>query len=132
MQVSSGAKVAVMASSTATTIGTIALADQLNHLRARVPLSDADVARATGVEPATAREWIERKAAPVGMHANRLAELIAVVEELALNVKPDGIARWLASEVPALDGGVPADVIASGGYQRVMDIAQWLSTGGFT
>jgi hypothetical protein len=121
-----------MATSTATNIGTIALADQLNHLRARVPLSPSEVARATGADDATAQQWIERKEAPMGVHANRLAELIAVVEEMALNVKPEGIPDWLGSEVPALGGEVPADVIASGGYQRVMDIAQWLSAGGFT
>jgi hypothetical protein len=121
-----------MAASPPVSISTIALADQLNHLRAQVPLSAGDVAKATGADEATVRQWIERKAAPMGMHANRLAELIAVVEEMALNIKPEGIPDWLGSEVPALDGGVPADVIASGGYQRVMDIALWLSTGGFT
>jgi hypothetical protein len=84
------------------------------------------------VDEATVRSWIERKAVPMGGHANRLAELIAVVEEMALNIQPDGIPEWLGCEVPALGGDVPADVIASGGYQRVMDIALWLSAGGFT
>jgi hypothetical protein len=69
---------------TAANIGTIALADQLNHLRARVPLSEADVARATGADPAIARQWIERTEPPMGVFANRLAELMAVVEEMAL------------------------------------------------
>jgi DNA-binding transcriptional regulator YiaG len=122
----------VVATSTATNIGTIALADQLNRLRARVALSEGDVARATGVDEATVRQWVERKAVPMGVHANRLAELIAVVGEMALNIQPDGISEWLVSEVPALGGELPADVIASGGYQRVMDIALWLSAGGFT
>jgi hypothetical protein len=121
-----------MATSAATSIGTIALADQLNHLRARVPLSAQDVARATGAEQATVRQWIERKAAPMGVEANRLAELIAVVEEMALNIEPGGIPEWLRDEIPALEGETPADVIASGGYQRVIDIALWLSAGGFT
>lgn len=127
-----GATLPVMATSAATSIGTIALADQLNHLRARVPLSEQDVARATGAHEATVRQWMERKAAPMGAQANRLAEVIAVVEEMALNIQPDGIAGWLHEEVPALDGETPADVIASGGYQRVIDIALWLSAGGFT
>jgi hypothetical protein len=84
------------------------------------------------VDEATVHGWIERKAAPMGVHANRLAELIAVVEEMALNIEPDGIPEWLRDEVPALEGEAPADVIASGGYQRVMDVALWLSAGGFT
>jgi DNA-binding transcriptional regulator YiaG len=132
MQQATSARLAVVATSTATNIGTIALADQLNRLRARVALSEGDVARATEVDEATVRQWVERKAVPMGVHANRLAELIAVVEEMALNIQPDGISEWLVSEVPALGGEVPADVIASGGYQRVMDIALWLSAGGFT
>lgn len=117
---------------TAANIGTIALADQLNHLRARVLLTEADVARATGADEAVARQWIVRAEAPMGVHANRLAELMAVVEEMALNVKPESIPEWLTTPVEALSGEVPADVIATGGYQRVMDIALWLSTGGFT
>ena len=127
-----GATVRSMATAASTSIGTIALADQLNHLRARVPLSERDVARATGAEQATVRQWVERKAAPMGVEANRLAELIAVVEEMALNIQPDGIPEWLRCEVPALEGETPADVIASGGYQRVIDLALWLSAGGFT
>ena len=132
MRPTTSGTLAVMATSTATNIGTIALADQLNHLRALVPLSEGDVARATGADEATVRQWIERKAVPMGVHANRLAELVAVVEEKALNIQADGIPDWLGSEVPALENEVPSDVIASGGYQRVMDIALWLSAGGFT
>jgi hypothetical protein len=127
-----GATLPVMAMPAATSIGTIALADQLNRLRARIPLSEEDVARATGAKRAIVRQWIERKAAPMGAQANRLAELIAVVEEMALNIQPDSIPGWLRDEVPALGGETPADVIASGGYQRVIDIALWLSAGGFT
>jgi hypothetical protein len=117
---------------TAANIGTIALADQLNHLRARVPLSDADVARPTGADPSVARQWIERTEPPIGVLANRLAELMSVVEEMALNVKPECIPGWLASPVEALGGEVPAAVISVGAYQRVMDIALWLSSGGLT
>ena len=100
MQQATSARLPVVATSTATNIGTIALADQLNHLRARVPLAEGDVARATGVDEATVRGWIERKAVPMGVHANRLAELIAVVEGMALNIRPDGIPEWLGKRSP--------------------------------
>ncbi len=115
-----------------TNIDTIALADQLDHLRARVPLSERDIARATGADEATVRNWIDRKAAPAGDEANRLSELIAVVDEMALNVKVDSIPGWLTTEVPALDGASPADLIAGGGYRRVMSLAVGLSAGAFT
>ena len=126
------ATVPLMATSAATNIGTIALADQLNRLRERVPLSEQDVARATGADPGTVRAWLAREAAPMGAHANRLAELIAVIDEMAGSFKPESLPSWLTDIVPALDGQAPADVIAAGGYERVMDLALGLSAGAFT
>lgn len=132
MQATSGATVPVMATSEATNIGTIALADQLNRLRRQVPLSEAEIARATGADKATVGTWLNRQEPPMGDQANRLAELIAVLQEMALNVRAESLAEWLTSEVPALDGAVPADVIAAGGYERVMSLATGLSAGIFT
>jgi DNA-binding transcriptional regulator YiaG len=124
--------VRVMARSPAANVGTIALADQLNRLRERVPLSALEVARATGADETTVREWFDRKAAPIGASASRLAELIAVVDEMALNVKADSIPPWLGHPVPALHGRAPADVIAGGGYEELMGLAVGLSAGVFT
>jgi hypothetical protein len=119
------ATLTTMAIRAATTIGTIALADQLNHLRERVPLTESDIARATGAEPSRVRAWLAREEPPAGGDANRLTELMAVVEEMACTFRPESVSGWLNCEVPALDGGVPADVIAAGGYER-------LSAGAFT
>jgi hypothetical protein len=118
--------------SAATTVGTIALADQLNHLRERVLLTESDIARATGAEPIWVRVWLAREQAPTGTCANRLTELMAVVEEMAGTFRPESISGWLNREVPALDGGIPADVIAAGGYEQVMNLAAGLSAGAFT
>lgn len=117
---------------TAKTIGTIAIADQLRHLRYRVPVSERDIARATGADEETVRDWLARKAPPAGVQANRLLETIAVIEEMALNVRPEGLSDWLSSDVPALGGKAPADVIAAGGYEQVMDVARGLTYGAFT
>jgi DNA-binding transcriptional regulator YiaG len=64
-----------MTAPTAANIGTIALADQLNRLRERVPLSEQDVAQATGADLVTVQAWLRREAAPMGACANRLTEL---------------------------------------------------------
>jgi DNA-binding transcriptional regulator YiaG len=61
-----GATVLNMATVAATSVGTIALADQLNRVRERVPLTVSDVASATGANDATVRQWFERKSAPMG------------------------------------------------------------------
>ena len=116
----------------ATSIGTIALADQLNHLRSRVPLSEEDVSAATGADTATVTAWLERREAPAGEQAARLSELIAVVEMLEESTRPDAIGLWLHRSVPALRRRTPAAMIASGGYEQVYEIAAELAAGVFT
>lgn len=127
-----GATLIDVATTTAKTIGTIAIADQLRHLHYRVPVSERDIARATGADEETVRDWLARKAPPSGVQANRLLETIAVIEEMALNVRPEALSDWLSSDVPALDGKTSAEVIAAGGYEQVMDIARGLTYGAFT
>ena len=124
--------ISVAATAATTDTGTIALADQLNHLRARVPLSGEDIAAATGGDAATVTAWLERRAAPAGEQAARLSELIAVVEMLEESTRPDSIAAWLHRKVPALKGREPAAMIASGGYEQVYEIAAELAAGVFT
>jgi DNA-binding transcriptional regulator YiaG len=119
-----GATVQRMTASTATSIGTIALADQLNHLRERVPLSEHDVAAATGADEATVRGWLERRDAPAGQPAMRLSELIAACERLEISTKPEAIPDWLNRPVPMLGGHTPLESIATGGYERVAAIAE--------
>ena len=65
---------------------TIALADLLIALRERVPMSEVQIARATLADRATVAAWLERREAPDGLHAQRLTELVAFVQEMALNV----------------------------------------------
>ena len=48
---------------------TIALADLLIALRERVPVSEAQIARATRADRATVAAWLERREAPGGLHA---------------------------------------------------------------
>jgi len=132
MAVTDGATVPMMTTSAAADVGSVALADQLSGLRERVPISEADVSRATGADQGTVRAWIHGEAAPTGMHANRVAELIAVIDEMAGTFKPESLATWLNDAVPALGGQAPADLIAAGRYERVMDLALGLSAGAFT
>jgi hypothetical protein len=116
----------------ATRKGLISLADQLNHLRARVPLLEQDVAAATGADASVVTAWIDRRAAPDGEQAARLSELIAVVEMLEESTRPEAIGPWLSRKVPALRGRTPTSVLASGGYELVYTIAAELAAGAFT
>ena len=97
-----------------------------------MPLSDREVALATGADEPTVAAWVQRETAPAGKAATRLAELIAVVETLEQVTRAQAIGPWLDREVPALDDRTPAAVIASGGYEQVYEIAAELAAGTFT
>lgn len=113
-----------VATTAANSTSTIALADQLIHLRERVPLSPQDIAAATGADEQTVSAWLARQAAPSGASAARLSELIAVVERLEVSTKREAIADWLNRQVPILDGKTPLETIAAGGYERLARVAE--------
>ena len=117
---------------TAAQPGTIALADQLIHLRERVPLAAADIAEVTGADAETVAAWLERRVAPAGQHAVRLSELIAACERLAVSTQPEFIPQWLRREVPSLGGQTPLHTLASGGYEEIAGLAEDLIYPTFT
>jgi hypothetical protein len=110
----------------------MALADLLIGLRERVPLTGAQIARATGAEEQTVGAWLERRAAPTGLEAQRLAELAAFVEEMARNIQGHDLPGWLDGRVDLLDGANPLDEIAAGRYERMIQYALGASHGVFT
>lgn len=111
---------------------TIALADLLIALRERVPMSEVQIARATLADRATVGAWFERREAPDGLHAQRLTELGAFVQEMARNVRGDAVAGWLDGTVDFLGGASPLHEIAEGRYKQMIDFALGLSHGVFT
>lgn len=113
-----------MAAMTTGELGTIAIADQLIWLRQRVPLADADIAASTGADVDRVRDWLERRDVPSGRVAMRLSELIAACEQLEVTMKPESLAEWLHASVPSLGGRTPAAVLADGGYEEILGIAE--------
>lgn len=82
-------------------------------------LSDADIARATGVAESTARSWLAGTRTPSGTRAERLIELSALVERLLRVMEPSYIAVWLRKPIPALDDRKPLDLLARGRFRMV-------------
>ena len=111
---------------------TIALVDLLIALRERVAMSDVQIARATLAGRGTVKAWLERREAPDGLHAQRLTELVAFVQEMARNVRGEALAGWLDGAVDVLGGANPLDEIAEGRYEQMTDFALGLSHGVFT
>lgn len=102
------------------------------YLHEIAQLTDADIARATGVARSTARAWLAHTRSPTGERAERLIELSALVERLARVMEPSYIAVWLRKPVPALEEHKPIDVIASGGYMRVAELVSALEEASFS
>lgn len=92
---------------------------EVERIKRLAPLSDADIARATGTSPQTVGAWRARRQTPSGVRARRVAELAAVVEQLAGVVEADYIPLWLNKPVPRFDHRAPADVLAAGGHPGV-------------
>ena len=108
----------------------VSLAAEAGRARELGHLTEADIARATGVAPTTARAWLAGTRSPTGERAERLIELAAMVERLAAVIRPDYIPIWLRKPVPALDDDKPLDVIAAGGYRRVAGLISGLEDPG--
>jgi hypothetical protein len=73
----------------------------------RVPLSNREVAPATGADEPTVAAWLQRQTARAGKSATRLTELIAVIETLEQVTRAKAIGPWLHREVPALHNRTP-------------------------
>jgi len=108
-----------------------ALGDLLIALREQVPISDAQIVRATGADSETVATWLTRRAAPAGLQAQRVAELVAFTEEMARNVPGADLVGWLDGHLDLFDGANPLDEIAVGHYERMIDYALGLSYGTF-
>ncbi len=108
---------------TSRSAATMAPADLLIGLLDRVPLSEAQIARATLADSATIQARHRRREPPAGLEAQRLTEFVAFVEEMARNIPGDAIPEWLDRDIPFLDGGNPLDELAAGGYERLIQLA---------
>lgn len=72
-------------------------------------LTDADIARATGAAPSTARAWLAGTRNPTGVRA-----------------------VWLRRPVEVLDDRKPLDLLASGEFHRVAPVVSSLKDAPFT
>jgi transcriptional regulator with XRE-family HTH domain len=102
-----------------------AIASEATRLR-DLGLTDEDLARATGAARSTARAWLTERSAPSGQRAERLIELVAIVERLEQVIRRDYIPIWLRKPVPALNEDKPLDVIGRGDYRAVARIVSGL------
>jgi putative toxin-antitoxin system antitoxin component (TIGR02293 family) len=111
---------------------TLSYCDEAIEIKRLAPLTDRDIARATGAGVSTVGAWLRRTNAPTGERAERLVELAWIVEYATRVLKRDYIPVWLNKPVPILDREKPIDVIARGEYRRIADILASLESPTFT
>jgi uncharacterized protein (DUF2384 family) len=107
-----------------------AFASEAAHIKATGHLSVPDIARATGADETTVRAWLRDARSPSGAHAERLAELSAIVERLVRVMQATYVPVWMRKPVPLLDDDKPLDVIAAGDYRRVSRVVAGLESPG--
>jgi hypothetical protein len=107
-----------------------AFASEAAHIAETGNLTVPDISRATGAHETTVRAWLRDDRSPSGDHAERLVELSAIVERLALVMKPEYIPVWMRKPIALLDDDKPLDVIAEGDYRRVSRIVAGLEAPG--
>lgn len=95
-------------------------------------LTDADIARATGAAPSTARAWLAGTRNPTGERADRLIELSALVERLQRVMDSSYIPVWLRRPIEVLDDRKPLDLLARGDFRRVARVVSSLEDAPFT
>jgi hypothetical protein len=76
------------------------------------------------------RAWLRDTRSPSGDHAERLAELSAIVERLARVMEAAYIPVWMRKPIALLDDDKPLDVIAKGDYRRVSRVVAGLESPG--
>lgn len=102
------------------------------RIRRLAPLTERDIARATGAGVSTVSAWLHRTRAPSGRRAERLVELSAIIERLAAVLDQEYVPVWLNRPLAALDHRKPIDVLASGGYEELSRIVAGLEAPTFS
>ena len=110
---------------------THAYAREANRVHDIAGLSDADIARATGVTLSTARAWLAGTRNPTGECADRLVELSALIDRLQRVMEPSYIPMWLRRPIEALDDCKPLDLLECGNFRRVARVISSLEDAPF-
>ena len=93
-------------------------------------LKPADIARATRANETTVRAWLRGARSPSGRHAERLAELSAIVERLVRVMDERYVPVWMRKPIALLDDEKPLDLIGAGEYRRVSRVVAGLEASG--
>lgn len=107
----------------------VAYAPLLKHLCEGSVVDIADLARVSATHPRSVARWFTQESSPRRRAEERLLELRAVID-LAREVMQDDAARfWMRTPNRELEYQKPLDLIASGQYERVINLLLALAEG---
>jgi transcriptional regulator with XRE-family HTH domain len=103
----------------------LAYADEAIRIRRLAPLTERDIARATGAGVSTVSAWLHRTRAPTGTRAERLVELSAIIDRLSALLDADYVPVWLYRSPTPADGRWQRGANIEGIYLAAEEATVW-------
>lgn len=97
----------------------------------KADLDQAEIARLLKISPRTVSRWMRATAAPRREVRERLLEVLAVLDRLALVLRPEPAHDWLFTPNPLLGHEKPADLLNAGRFREVLGAIDAMGEGVF-
>ena len=110
---------------------TTAIARKLHSIKDRGGISAREVAQLLDTTPQTVSRWQTGRASPQPTSLDRLLKLDWIADQLASLYESDEARLWLFSPHAELDGLRPADLIAAGRTDEVLEIIDRLQSAAY-
>lgn len=110
---------------------TTAIARKLESIKGRGGISAREVAQLLDTTPQTVSRWQTGRASPQPSSLDRLLKLDWLADQLASLYEPGEARLWLFSPHAQLGGDRPADLIAVGRTDEVLEIIDRLQTASY-
>ena len=108
-----------------------AIARKLDSIKSRSGVSAREVAQLLGTTPQTVSRWQTGRASPQPPSLDRLLRLDWIADQLSSVYDPDEARLWLFSPHSELGGLRPADLIADGRTDEVLEIIDRLQSASY-
>ena len=108
-----------------------ALANRLDVIKRKGGVRSREIAQLLETTPQTISRWQTGRAEPQPDGLRKLLELEWLVEQLADLYSPEEARLWLFSRHSLLEGRMPAELIAEGQTERVLEIIDQLRDGAY-
>ena len=110
---------------------TTAIARKLDSIKQRGGVNAREVAQLLATTPQTVSRWQSGRSSPQPGSLDRLLKLDWIADQLGSVYEPDEARLWLFSPHAELEGRSPADLIADGRTDEVLEIIDRLQSAAY-